>query len=136
MVSRNAGLGGANSGVASEVVEEHDEPGRRKTGDRYGPEEGLVGANIIAETSEYEDVEELGREYPGESGVSLAAEVGLAGAKTMLGRSFKDELQEVLEYMLEDNIAGADGRRADIIDASSCETGEEGEKKSMNDCWS
>jgi hypothetical protein len=57
----------------------------------------------------------------------------------MLGRSFKDELQEVLEYMLEDNIAGADGRRADIIDGSSCvcwETGEEGEKKSMNDCWS
>lgn len=100
---------------------------------------GLVGANIIAETSEYEDAEELGRECCGESGASLAAEVGLAGANTMLGRSFKDELQEVLEYMLEDNIAGADGRRADIIDESSCtcwKTGEEGEKKSMNDCWS
>lgn len=28
VVSGNAGLGGANSGVAREVAEEHDEPGR------------------------------------------------------------------------------------------------------------
>lgn len=41
--------------------------------------------------------------------------------------------------MLEGNIAGADGRRADRVDMSSCvswESGEKGEKKSMNDCWS
>jgi len=60
----------------------------------------------------------------------------------MLGRSSRGELEEVLEYMLEGNIAGADGRRADRVDVSSCvcciywESGEEGEKKSMNDCWS
>lgn len=119
VVSWSAGLEGANSGIAIEVLEEHGEPGRVKAGDKCGPEVGLEGANIIAETSEYEDAEELGREYAGELGRSFDAEVGLGGAKTMLGRSFKDELQEVLEYMLEDNIAGADGRRADMMDASS-----------------
>lgn len=61
-------------------------------GDRGGPEVGLPGANIMAETSEYEDKEELGREYAGEEGRSLGAEVGLGGAKTMLGRSSRGEL--------------------------------------------
>jgi len=85
-----------------------------------GPEVGLPGANIIAETSEYVDNEELGRESAGEVGRSLEAEVGLGGAKTMLGRSSRGELEEDVKFMLEGNIAGADGRRADEVDKSCC----------------
>jgi len=60
-------------------------------GDSGGPEVGLPGANIMAEISEYEDNEELGREYTGEGGHSLGRK-GLGGAKTMLGRSSRGEL--------------------------------------------
>lgn len=84
-----------------------------------GPEVGLPGANIIAETSEYVDNEELGRESAGDVGRSLEAEVGLGGAKTMLGRSSRCELEGV-KFMLEGNITGADGRRANKVDKSCC----------------
>lgn len=138
MVSEYAGLGGASLGGAYEDAEERDELGRGKVGDRGGPEVGLPGANIIAETSECEDNEELDRECVGDAS-SLGARVGLGGAKTMLGRSSKGELEEAVEFMFVANIAGADGRRADKINVSSCvclKIGEEDSKKSMNDWWS